>query len=224
MLDEIRNNIDFYIRNLTCFSRKNFEETNPALLERNYKENLYTQDVLDSFFEKKQNEKLTILDIGSKNWFYAKGEYNYFASFCSNFELDGIELDAYRLYSNLYSRYEVAKYHIKDLVNTTYIAGNLLDLNKKYDYIIWFLPFVVITPHTAWGLPQRLFYPEKLLKHAYNLLKDNGQMLIVNQGIIEAEEQVKLFEKLNISYKELGEIKNEHFEYKNQRFGYIVRK
>jgi len=224
MFEEIRNNIDFFIRNKTRFSRKNFIEKNELLLERNKKENLYTYQVLDDYFNKNFKEKISVLDIGSKNWFYAEGEYKYFKSFCKNFELDGIEIDAFRLYSNLYSRYEVAQYHIKNLENTNYIVGNLINLEKHYDYIIWFLPFVIPAPHILWGLPKRLFYPEKLLKHAYKLLNPDGQMLIINQGIYETEEQKKLLDKLNIPYEELGKITNKFFEYKNQRFGYLIKK
>ena len=224
MFNEIRNNIDFFIRSHIRFSRKNFVEKNTLMIERNEKENLYTYQILENFFNKNSKKHLSILDIGCKNWFYAKGEHQYFNSFCDDFELDGIELDAYRLYSNFYNRYEVAKYHIKKLKNTTYIAGNLLELNKTYDYIIWFLPFVVDTPHIAWGLPKRLFYPEKLLMHAYKLLNKDGQMLIINQGLVEAEEQKKFLENLNIPYRELGEIKNEHFKYQNQRYGYLIKK
>ena len=64
-----------------------------------------------------------------------------------------------------------------------------MDLKDKYDYIIWFLPFVLYEPHKYWGLPKKYFYPEKLLDHAYNLLNQNGEMLIVNQGEKEFEVQ-----------------------------------
>ena len=99
-----------------------------------------------------------------------------------------------------------------------------MDLNKKYDYIIWFLPFVIKEPHLYWGLPKKYFYPKKLLKHAYNLLNHNGQMLIINQGESEAETQKALLKELNLKYKELGEIKSEFFEYKNKRFGFLIIK
>ena len=224
MFDDLRNNFDFFIRNNTKFSRKNFVEKNPELIERNKLENLYTQAVLERYFSKSRKQKLKVLDIGCKNWFYAKGEYEFFNSFSKDFCLDGVEIDAYRLYSNFYSRYEVAKYYIKGLKNTNYIADNLLNLKNKYDYIIWFLPFVVIEPHIYWGLPKKYFNPKKLLKHAYSLLNEGGEMLIINQGEKEAEAQEKLLKVLNIKYVSLGEIKNDFFEYKNKRFGFLVKK
>ena len=144
MFEDLKNTFDFIIRNKTKFSRKNFVEKNPELIERNRLENLYTQDILNKYFSKKQKKIIAALDIGCKNWFYAKGEYEFLKSFSDNFKLDGIEIDAYRLYSNFYTRLEVAKYYTKGLENTNYITEDLLNLNNKYDYIIWFLPFVLI--------------------------------------------------------------------------------
>ena len=224
MFEDFKNSIDFFIRNITRFSRKNFVEKNADNLKRNEFENLYTKDVLEKHFKKIEKENIKILDIGCKNWFYAKGEWEFFNNFCSDFSLFGIELDPYRLYSNFFSRYEVAKFHIKDLKNTTYIKGNLLDLSEKYDYIVWFLPFIFKKSHILWGLPEKYFYPEKLLKHAFRLLENNGQMLIVNQGEKEAQMQENMLKNLNIPYKSLGKIENEFFTYQNKRFGFIINK
>lgn len=224
MLEELKNNIDFFIRNSTRFSRKKFVEKNPRLIERNRLENLYTKDILSKCFTKKYIENpICILDIGSKNWFYAKGEYDFFKEISSNIKLDGVELDAYRLYSNFYSREEVAKYYIKG-INANYISGNLLDISEKYDYIVWILPFVLPEPHSYWGLPKKYFYPEKLLAHAYSLLKTSGEMLIINQGAEEANAQKQLLEMQKINYCELGEIKSKYFDYKYTRYGFLIKK
>lgn len=224
MYSDLRNRLDFFLRRNTKFSRTNFTETNPELIARNKAENAYTFDVLNNSFEKRKTKNVKILDIGCKNWFYVAGLHQYFNNFCDGFSIDGIELDAYRLYSNLYSRYEVAKYYMQGLENVNYIAGNLLNLDKKYDYITWFLPFVLEYPHTAWGLPKKYFYPEALLQHAYKLLERNGQMLIINQGEKEYDKQKELLVNLKIPHKELGRIRSEAFNYKHKRFGFVCRK
>lgn len=224
MFDDIKNAIDFFMRNNTKFSRKNFVEKNEQNLLRNYLENLYTFDVLSKFFQSNNIPEISVLDIGCKNFFYAQGEHQFFKTFANEVYLDGVELDAYRLYSNLYSRYEVAKFYIKNNNNIKYISDNLLNLKKQYDYIIWFLPFVKIEPLKSWGLPNKYFMPEKLLAHAYSLLKPNGQMLIVNQGVEEALIQKHLFEKLNIKYTEKGIVKSDFLEYKNDRYAFLITK
>lgn len=249
-----KNNIDFFLRQQLNFSRKNyFEENEPKeglldtqeLIERekilyekfsldylksnstrqNYLENLYTIDLLDKYLNINSQENLSILDIGCKNWFYAKGEYFFFKKYCENFKkliLDGIEIDANRLYYNLYTRAEVAKFYIKGLTGKQYIAGDFLKHDKKYDYIIWLLPFVVEDPLIKWGLPKKYFKPEKMLKHAYKLLNPGGQIFIINQGEAEYETQKELCQKLNIEYTPLGEVKSEFFNYK-QRYGILIK-
>lgn len=224
MFEDLRNSFDFFVRSKTRFSRKNFVEKNAKLLERNKLENLYTKDVLSNYFTKILREKVRVLDIGCKNWFYAQGEYEFFKEFSKDVLLDGVEIDPYRLNYKFYSRYEISKYYTKGLEGINYICGNLLDINKKYDYIVWFLPFVVIEPHIFWGLPKKYFYPEKLLQHAYSLLNPEGEMLIINQGEHEANAQRVLLEKLGYNYKDLGEIESQYFEYKNKRYGFLVIK
>ena len=110
MFDDLRNNFDFFIRNNIRISRKNFVEKSLKSIALNEKENLYTRDILEQAFEVIPQKNIKVLDIGSKNWFYAKGEYEFFLNFSEKVFLDGVELDAYRLYTNLYNRYEVAKY------------------------------------------------------------------------------------------------------------------
>lgn len=215
---DLRNKIDYYLRSITKFSRKNYSED----LELTQAINDYTFDILSQTIKPDQQEFLSVLDIGSKNWEYVKGEYNFFKQFCNNLKLDGVEIDAYRLYSNFYSRYEVAKFYIKDLNGTHYYPDDLLNINTEYDYIIWFLPFVTKYPLRRWGLPERMFMPEKLLAHAYKILKK--EMLIVNQGEEEAQIQQKLLESLNIPYKPLGVLKSDFYEFKNDRYGFIIEK
>lgn len=225
MLTELRNNIDFYLRNLTKFSRKNFVETDPDRIEQIRLENLNLESILDHCLVKNDKISIRVLDVGCKNWSYVGGEYSYFNKIYHEVVLDGVELDAYRLYSNFYSRYETAKYYTKDLKNTNYIVDDVINLNDKYDFIIWILPFITVYPLQYWGLPKKYFCPEKLLNHIYsNLLNENGQLLVINQGIEEAELQKNLLDKLNIDYKFLGEIENNFFYYKNKRFGYLISK
>lgn len=247
---DLRNKIDFYLRNKIHLSRKNYSEPNESkddlcfnekeiLLEKdllkkynfepyrnnsteiNYCQNLYTLNFLDKYLPIEKQEKLSVLDIGSKNWFYVAGEYYFFKKYCLNLNLDGVELDAYRLYSNFYNRYEVAKYYIKNLDGTNYIPDDVMNITNSYDYIIWILPFVTLYPLKCWGLPKKYFNPHKLFEHAYSLLKPNGKMLIVNQGEQEYDIQQKIaMGKILYSTK----LENTFYEYENERFISIIGK
>lgn len=189
----------------------------------NYLENLYTIDLLDKYLDINFREDLNVLDIGCKNWFYAKGEYFFFKKYCEKLNLEGIEIDANRLYSNFYSRAEVAKFHIKNLQRVKYIKNDFLNHNEKYDYIMWILPFVVEAPLLKWGLPKKYFQPEKMLMHAYNSLNKGGEIFIMNQGKVEYETQKALCEKLNIPYISVGEIKSEFLSYQNPRYLILIK-
>ena len=250
-IKNLKNKIDFFLRKKFSFSRKNYFEkneskegllTNPKILEKeyelskeyslsylknhsskqNYLENLYLLDILDQILKPKLKNKLKVLDIGSKNWFYAKGEYFFFKKYCENLFLDGVEIDSKRLYSNFFTRGEVAKFHIKDLENTRYIESDFLNHKEKYDYIIWILPFIIEEPLLKWGLPLEYFKPEEMLLHARKSLKEEGKLFIINQGEAEYNAQKELCEKLNINYKELREIKSDFLRYKNKRFAVLI--
>lgn len=248
----LKNKFDFFLRQHINFSRKNYFEQNEQknnlfknkktiereeiLFEkydleylksnstrRNYLENLYTIDLLDRYLNVEAQETLNVLDIGSKNWFYAKSEYFFFKKLCKNLQLDGIEIDSNRLYNNFYSRVQVAKFHIKNLEGANYIEGNFLNHQGNYDYIIWILPFVFEHPHLKWGLPISYFQPEKMLTKAYNCLNKGGKIFIINQGRAEFMAQKFLCKRLKISCIELGEVKSDFLSYK-PRYLTIIEK
>lgn len=250
MVFDIKNRIDFFLRQNIRFSRKNYNEKNEEktdidftdfekekenyLLSKynlqqyknnstiaNYCQNLYILNLLDKYLFVNPKEKISILDIGSKNWYYVQSEYLYFSKYCSNIQLDGVEIDAYRLYANFYNRLEVAKYYIKGLSGVSYVPDNVMNITNKYDYIIWILPFVLISPHRYWGLPDKYFIPEKLFKHAYSLLNRGGKMFIINQGDQEVEVQKNIMKDLE--YKTIS-IDNIFYEYKYKRYLSIVEK
>lgn len=249
----LKNYVDFFLRQKLIFSRKKYfveNESKEGLLQgkeeterekilsekfhlnylksnstrRNYLENLYTLDVLDKYLPIDFQENLKVLDIGCKNWFYVQGEYFFFKKFCNDLTLKGIEIDANRLYTNLYSRKEVAKFYIRDLKSTEYIVGNLLEQEDKYDYIVWILPFVFEEPLLKWGLPLSIFQPEKLLKKAYEILKPGGKMVIINQGVNEYNKQKSLCDTLNTNYEEIGEIRSPFLQYESNRYLILIKK
>jgi len=195
---------------------------------RNYLENLTVIELLENFLscDDKVDNSFKILDIGSKNWFYASGEWSFFKynSHEKEIFLDGIELDAFRVYSDFHTRYDYAQFYIKNLTNTRYISKDFLQHDEKYDYIIWFFPFVTEFPLQEWGLPLSKFKPAEMLKHAYESLNSGGKMLIVNQDEKEYAIQENLLKNLSINYDKRGEFINSFLEYEHKRCVTIVLK
>ena len=191
--------------------------------KRNYLENLGVIELLETCINVEKNN-IKILDIGSKNWFYVFGEYSFFKY--NNFEkeicIDGIEIDAFRIYTDFHSRHDYALYYSEGLENCRYIAGDFLKHQSKYDYIIWFFPFVAEYSLLKWGLPLGTFKPLEMLRHAVDSLNPGGSILIVNQDENEYSVQESLIKKLNVSYKKQGSFKNSFLEYKHKRYVTVI--
>jgi len=242
--DDLRNSFDFFLRSRITFSRKDYKEKGcldencpvnetlkkydlpllKNLSERNIKENLYFLNIYDKYLSKKQCSKISLLDIGSKNWNYVKSEYLFVSSLSEEPHLDGIELDGYRLNNKFYSRFEIAKFYTKDLQNTHYTVGDFMEHKGSYDYIIWILPFITEYPLLRWGLPLKFFKPKKMLEHAYSLLNEGGELLIINQGEEEYKIQQELNKELGLIAEYFGEIEDKFNLFKNKRFASKISK
>ena len=251
-LDNLRNNFDFLIRKNVKFSRKNYKEDFADLSklfeniqvkevyellnkkyelnlffnlsERTLLENLYYLNLFNKYLFPKEATNMSVLDIGSKNWSYVKSEYLFFQGYTKCLNLYGIELDAYRMNSKFYTRYEIAQYYKKDLPNTNYISGDFIEHNQKYDYIIWILPFITEYPLLRWGLPLKYFKPKEMLIHAFELLKQEGELLIINQGEDEYKVQKYLNSELDLPVEYYGEVEDNLKVFCKKRFACKVIK
>jgi len=218
---------------------------------RNYLENLAVIELLENCLSISFQNSVKILDIGSKNWFYASGEWSFFKygflRHCERSEaihptsdnkwiassqaprndgraihLDGIEIDAFRVYSDFHTRCDYALFYTKNLANARYIPKDFLKHDEKYDYIIWFFPFVTEFPLQEWGLPLSKFKPAEMLRHAHESLNPCGKILIVNQDEKEYAIQENLLKNLNLRYEKKGDFKNSFLEFERKRYTTIV--
>jgi hypothetical protein len=193
---------------------------------RNYLENLAVIELLENNITVGLDDP-KILDIGSKNWFYAAGQYHFFKYNNSGEReilLDGIEIDAYRMYTDLHSRRDYALYYTRNLKNCRYITGDLLKHKGKYDCIVWFFPFVSEAPLIKWGLPLSVYKPAEMIHHASNLLYPGGIMLIVNQDEAEYTTQEALLKAEGLEYMQKGRFENSFLEFEHGRYVTVVKK
>lgn len=194
LLKNLHNELDFFFRKRIKLCRELKGELNPPEANHVYEwlEKCISVD----------KDNIKILDIGAKNWYYVRDLYNFFKynNFEKDIHLDGIEIDAYRLYADFHTRCDYARYYSKGLKNCRYIAGDFLKHYDKYDYITWFYPFVTEFPLLEWGLPLSTFKPQTMLEHALASLKPGGIILIKNLNEKEYAIQEKLFQELNVAY------------------------
>jgi hypothetical protein len=130
------------------------------------------------------------LDVGARNWRYAGALSAWLRDRlpgAAAIEVDGVELDAYRLYADLRTRVSYGRHFARACSDArarfTYHAGDIRDWREPADLVTWLFPFVSAGPHRAWGLPPRLFDPEGAFRHvAGAILRPGGRLVVANQG------------------------------------------
>jgi hypothetical protein len=158
----------------------------------NYRLNLFYLEMLERALSEASPEiphTTHAADIGPSDWFYVQALYAALKWWDSptgrSVWLTGYEADAYRVYSNLFSRYDQAHRYMRGLEEVHYVPSRFTRQLGKLDLITMLFPFVFLKDHLAWGLPLRRFNPVELLRDAWNSLKPGGVLVIVNQGETE---------------------------------------
>jgi hypothetical protein len=62
------------------------------------------------------------------------------------------------------------------------------------------------------------------MKHAFELLEDNGVWMITNQGKEEQKKQHEILNDLNIPFQNLGSFYSSFYQYKTEHFLTVVKK
>jgi hypothetical protein len=95
-------------------------------------------------------------------------------------ELNGIEIDAYRRFTNLRTRMDYGMYYSKLIRDGHYHPQDFLLWEKPLDFIFLLNPFVTVEALQAWGLPLKYLRPQKLFDHAFDLLAAQGGTLLLS--------------------------------------------
>ncbi|MSS70876.1 MAG: hypothetical protein EXS64_05240 [Candidatus Latescibacteria bacterium] len=170
-----------------------------------YRESLYVLELMERFFPvPRLRDPVRALDVGSKNFAYARGLHHFFRHAGETgprrVDLTGVEVDPYQIYTDLHSRYDYALYHIRDLDGCRYLAGDVMDHREPYDVITWFLPFVTEYALRKWGLPGVLFRPEAMVRHVCGLLAPGGVLVLASREEEERDVQAQLLRDLGVSF------------------------
>ena len=155
------------------------------------------------------------LDVGSKNG----SNLPAFATFASG-PWDLVEIDAHRRYASLSTRRAHGERVARAYPGCRFIAGSVLDLPGPYATVTWILPFVDPAPHIAWGLPTRLFEPERLLSHVRDLVIPGGTLIVVNQGEVERDLQGSLFLECAMHARSVGKVRSPLTPFRRPRYAW----
>jgi SAM-dependent methyltransferase len=162
----------------------------------NYLENLYYLDLLEKALKASGGElpgEIEAADIGVSSWFYVQALHSVLTWWrCPEqrkVSLRGYEADPYRVYADLYSRYDHARAHMRGLSGVSYVPVPFITQPDAFDLVTMLFPFVFVDDALRWGLPGRMFEPADLLAAAIESLKPGGILIIVNQGKAEHDRQ-----------------------------------
>jgi SAM-dependent methyltransferase len=196
----------------------------------NYLENLYYLSLLEQAFASLQSnlpDSILAADIGVSHWFYVQALAAFYKWFKSSskpraIHLYGYETDAYRVYANLYARYDFARVHMQGLEEVEFFPKKFSPLRERYDVITLFFPFIFLKDHLTWGLPHTHFSPDSLLQEAWTSLKHGGTLLIVNQGKEEFEKQTELLARRSIPATSSFLFQSIFYRYDTERYVTVV--
>jgi SAM-dependent methyltransferase len=175
----------------------------------NYRENLFYLELLESALQRARATLPLVVkaaDIGVSQWFYVQALFallQWWQPVDSEalpeegreVTLSGFEADAYRVYVDLYSRYDYAQAHLRGLEQAHFVPRRFEPQPGAFQLITLLFPFVFLRDHLKWGLPRPLFAPEALLAEAWASLAPGGLLVIVNQGEAEHAAQRDLLQR-----------------------------
>jgi hypothetical protein len=178
----------------------------------NYRENLFYLELLESALQRVRAVLPPVVnaaDIGPSQWFYVQALYGLLkwwqpvaggklSEEGRAVTLSGYEADAYRVYWDLYSRYDYALAHLRGLAEAHYQPRPFERQTGAFQFATLLFPFVFLRDHLKWGLPRPMFAPEQLLEQVWASVAPGGMLVVVNQGEAEHDAQRSLLQTAGI--------------------------
>jgi hypothetical protein len=193
--------------------------------------NCYYLDVLTQVFSTIKVEwgaTLRAADVGPSDWFYLPALVQFLsyhqALQAREVSLEGFEIDPYRVYADLHSRFDHAQQQCTAFPGVIYHPRAFHEQPEKYDVLIQFFPFLFLKDHLEWGLPRSLFDPEKLFGSLASSLKPGGTWVILNQGNAEHTLQKELVAVSGLKILTAFEFQSVYKHYEKSHWAMVITK
>ncbi|TVQ76322.1 MAG: hypothetical protein EA369_10250 [Bradymonadales bacterium] len=182
------------------------------LSPQNLRLNLYYYELLDSVAWTIPNKEGRIIDLGSKNFGYCFALAESLRRKNWEGELKGLELDPYRRFVSYYRRIDHAQFFVglanrefSPEITLDYQEGDWLNysLDKKFDLVFCFFPFLFLDLHHQWGLSRKSFSPKQFYQ---KIFAQSDQAILVHQGREEFDCSRQLLADLKIDSSEFCEL------------------
>lgn len=179
---DLRNRLDFGLRNLTRFGLPVRAHHLDALQIPRFQNELieFLSSVRWDLVITPSEPAWECLDVGAKNFAAGPVLDRVFHGLGATAYIRGIEIDAFRRSRDLRSRADYARHFVQKMRNASFHNMNFLDWWKPARGIVMLNPFVTFEPHLKWGLPSRTFAPAELFAHSRTLLQSTGGWLLTS--------------------------------------------
>jgi hypothetical protein len=169
-------------------------------------ESLHVLDQLDALNlhgsnVKPTGESLIWLDVGSKNAAYFPGLCAMAHALNPEFNITGVEVDAYQFYEDASTRAGYARGMVEALSpkvrfeEVEFCSWQPTFGDNKAHVVSCFLPFLHQDTHRAWGLPPTVFNPLQQFNAMWQAVAPGGLLFISNLNAEEAHLQRNLIQR-----------------------------
>lgn len=171
-----------------------------------YRDNLYLLDALESVtsgITPPAPGSLRAVDVGSQSFTYAFALERFLSRWGGHrraVTLAGVEVDGWVVLRDLRSRRDHALAHVRSTGNpaVTYrVADFSVSDDRELDVVTLFYPFLTRYALLQWGLPLRLYAPERLIRRAFEALRPGGLLIVFNQTEVERNLLIRLIDGLD---------------------------
>lgn len=224
----IRNTIDFYLRSQIRWGRS-LSKGKPikaidAQIQREFKEflALFNWDSALSQMTLGQGPLITA-DIGARNFALAPVIDHHFRSLGYQTVVHGIEIDAYRRFTDFHTRADYGHDFAKKIQQGEYHPIDFLAWRQPLHLAFLLNPFVSIEALLAWGLPLSKLRPKEIFLHAYRLLKpQSGIVVLSNTSVEEREISFHIAKEIGFIFGEERLWEPEDLTLQTPRYGVIL--
>jgi len=193
MVKNLRNRLDFFLRGRLTWGRDLPDDFIPSETDRKLQSEVREFFGLFPWSQLLHGmpRKVTVLDVGARNFATASVMEECFVREGYLPELHGIEIDAYRRLRDFRTRKDYGEFFARRAMNARYHAIDFCDWSESCDFIFLLNPFVSEGPLLSWGLPLNELKPRIIFEHAARLLSPRKGKLLLSCPSFEELELAK---------------------------------
>ncbi len=179
-LRDLRNRVDFFLRSRVRLGRDVDAAAmvaQDAPLQAEFGDCLSRFDWRSALTRFSGRDRLVVADVGCRTFHFAPVLERCFATHGFRVEPHGIELDAFRRFTDLRTRQDHGRFWAAQVEAGRYHAIDVREFREPLDVAFLLNPFVTREPLLRWGLPLRTFAPEAIFDHLAALLRPRRGLL-----------------------------------------------